>query len=179
MLVLMSIQGDNKRTCVTTRIGCPKILAYDSTHVGTATHWQATVTEERTRRPPKRLEWQEVSDVLAYADIHGAAKAAKEFNVSVRTIYRYRAGVREGRLPSVADLVTRKKAEAAKENSSLLKETLDEALRSLKEKLPDATVAQLIDAVKSLGELQASVEMVGRLLQEPSREDGAGADREA
>ena len=105
------------------------------------------------RRPPKKLDPAEVATILGYGDRHGDKAAAAKFNVSHRTLQRYRAAIRDGKAPELARLVERQKARAVNRCIDLLTETYEMALRRLQEVLPQATPHHVIGAVKIVGEL--------------------------
>lgn len=105
------------------------------------------------RRPPKKLDPYEVATILGYGDRHGDRAAAAKFNVSYRTVKRYRAAIRDGKAPELDRLVQQQKARAVNKCIDLLTETYELALRRLQEVLPEATPHHVIGAVKIVGEL--------------------------
>ncbi len=107
----------------------------------------------KPKRPTKRLDADEIATILAYGDIHGDRAAAAEFNVSQRTLQRYRRALRDNRAPELSGLVAETKARAIDRCGDLLTETYGAALRRLKVVLPEATVAEVISAARMLGEL--------------------------
>lgn len=105
------------------------------------------------KRPPKKLDPAEVAAILGYGDRHGDRAAAAKFNVSYRTIKRYRAAIRDGKAPELDRLVQQQKARAVNKCIDLLTETYELALKRLQEVLPEATPHHVIGAVKIVGEL--------------------------
>jgi hypothetical protein len=107
-----------------------------------------------TKRKPKRLPDEELAAILAHASLHDAKSASERFHVSLRSIQRWKAELRAGKLPGVASLVAEQKQKALERSTDLLTETFDMSLRALQTKLPEMTGRQIVGACKILGELR-------------------------
>jgi hypothetical protein len=92
----------------------------------------------RRRRPPKRIAVEEMATILAYADLESDKAASDRFQVSSRTLQRYRAELRAGKDPSLAALVDQKKSQAAKRCEDLLVNVYERGLRALGLRIDDA-----------------------------------------
>lgn len=121
-------------------------------------------------RPRKAIDPAEIAMILAYGDRHGDKQAAAQFNVSPRTLQRYRAAIRDNKAPELAALVAEQKREAVERCQDLLAETYEKALLRLQEVLPKAKPREVIGAVKIVGDL-----MITRnsLLDEDGEQSGA------
>ncbi len=106
------------------------------------------------KRPPKRIDSTELATILSYGDMHGDKAAAEKFGVSLRTIQRRRAELREGKDDALAALVVSAKSKAVAGREALLASTYETALRRLETLLPTADFDQTVSAVKVVGDLQ-------------------------
>lgn len=126
------------------------------------------------KRPRKQIDPAELATILAFGDRHGDKKAAAEFKVSLRTLQRYRAAVRDGKMPELAELVAQQKRAAVERCSDLLAETYEKTLRRLQEVLPQAQPREVIGATKIVGEL-----MITRDVLRSDHEQQLGPDRQS
>ena len=99
--------------------------------------------------------------MLAYAERNGDRATAVKFGVAARTLQRYRRRMNAGELPELAVLVANQKRRAIERVTDLLTETYELALTTLKDKLPGATVSEVIEAVKTTGELRITRGVLG------------------
>ena len=113
---------------------------------------------EMPKRPPKRIEASELAAVLSYGDLHGDKAAAEKFGVSLRTLQRRRAEVRDGKNDKLAALVVGAKSKAVAGREALLAETYGAALERLRDLLPGADFDQTVSAVKVVGDLQLATD---------------------
>jgi transposase len=121
------------------------------------------VTTDKTSagRPRKRISVAEMAAIIAYADLHKDADAAKRFRVAAKTIQRYRKDIREGRAPELAELVAQAKAKAAAKHGDLLDEALELALKRITKLLPKASMKEALEAVQVLGDLKIQRDVFG------------------
>lgn len=126
-------------------------------------------------RPPKPIDDHELSIILTYARRHGTKSASERFDVSDRTIQRRMAAMREGKLPVVAKLVDEREAQSLERCASVLDETYEHLLQELQSRAKTATTSELIEAVRTVGELQVSIKVLTDGEDEPEQVDRQGA----
>lgn len=112
-----------------------------------------------TDRPPSTKQGKprssdEMATILVLARATSQAKAGAEFGVAAKTIGRWEAAIRVGKLAEVALLVREKEAAEARKRADRLDSAYETALTQLEAKLAGASVDQLISATKMLGELR-------------------------
>lgn len=105
------------------------------------------------RTPPKRPSPERMAEILSHADIATIEATAAKYNVSERTIWRWKASLANGELPKVADLVARLKEAATQRCKDLLTETFESSLRRIGAQLPQATISEAVKAAEMCGDL--------------------------
>lgn len=104
-------------------------------------------------RPPKRIDQQELATILSFGDLHGDKAAAERFGVSLRTIQRRRAALRNGDDAQLAALVIEAKGRGLERCADLLTATYEVALRRLDQLIPEASFDETLSAVRVVGDL--------------------------
>ncbi len=89
--------------------------------------------------------------ILADAMALGDKSAARKWEISERTLRRYRARVADE--PALASLVRLRKADVEQDLATMRVSFLRDALTEMKSKLKDATLYEVSGAVKIVGEL--------------------------
>ena len=101
---------------------------------------------------------ERIADILVDAFALGDGAAARKWNCSIRSIYRYRARLKAA--PSLAAIVIEKRAGAEDELATMRVRFLRKALVVLEARLqdPEATIHEIVGAVKIVGELHQVAE---------------------
>ena len=115
----------------------------------------------RQCRARKKIPVAEMAAILAYADLHDDAKAAKRFNVGTKTIGRRRKSAADGREPDLAELVQAAKTKAAQRHGDLLETALEAALKRIVKLAPKASMTEAIAAAEALGSIRVERDMFG------------------
>jgi hypothetical protein len=113
------------------------------------------MAKRKPKGPPKKPEDERLAEILTFAAAQTPKAAAAKFSVSERSIWRWRAAMAAGKLPGVADLVSKLKADALEECKDELSDAYRTSLELLKNKMPAATYRELLDTVTAIGELKA------------------------
>lgn len=121
-----------------------------------------TTRRKKKYRSTAKIPDEEMAGILAYADQHGAPKAAEHFNISKRSIDRRRRDIREGKSPSLAKVVDRLKRNALERNQDLLTEAYEVVLTQIKKKAPRAQFPDLVKGAKELGDLHVTTKELNR-----------------
>lgn len=100
-----------------------------------------------------------VAEILSHADITSVSIAAKRFDVSERSIWRWKSRAESGRWPEVADLVRTLKGKAVEQIEEPLNKVYKQALDLMSEKMPSATYRELLETVVETGGLKAFKDM--------------------
>lgn len=132
----------------------------------------------RRKRPPKSIPLDELASILAYADLQSDKAAADKFGVSERTLQRYRARVRSGAHPQLAELVEQRKYQTAERCANLLVEVYEKGLAALGRRIEDSAAESrmkdrdLVGAIHILGNQLVTRKVLIEDEQQPS-----GCDR--
>lgn len=129
----------------------------------------------KIKRLKDKLQPAEVAAILTFGDRTTMGRAAKEFNVAERTLWRWKAAVESGKWPAVAVLVQAAKDEALDRCKDLLAEVYELALETMKKKIPDATYRELLETVVETGGLKVFRETLGGNEGSSSNRSGAGS----
>jgi transposase-like protein len=121
----------------------------------------------RKGRRKTKPDHHELASWLSHAATFGVKEAARKFGCSERTIERWRARIANGELPEVAALVAEQKRQAQERCNDLLTETYEASLRRMQEVLPNASPRDVIEAVKTLGELRITRGVLGADDEQP------------
>jgi len=99
--------------------------------------------------------------ILAYADLHDDAAAAKRFRCSTKTISRRRKAAGDGREPDLAQLVQAAKTKAAERHGDLLESALEATLKRIVKLAPKATMTEAVQAAEALGSIRIERDLFG------------------
>lgn len=119
---------------------------------------------KRHRKARKMRSEAELAPIIVFASLHGAKRAATEFDISERTITRKRGLIGKGKLPKLAELVLKADEENSRKHADKLDAAYDKALTELEAKLSGATVEELTEAVKVLADARLNRQV---MLDEP------------
>lgn len=120
---------------------------------------------------PKRPETEVMAEVLSFAAKETLEAAEAKYGFSQRTIWRWRAAVRDGKLPEVAKLVTEIKAEAVARCKDVLTEAYEVSLRRIVTLMPTANISEATKAAEMCGGLKITKDALGG---EPDSPAGQG-----
>lgn len=139
----------------------------------------------RRKRPPKRIPLEELASILAFADLESDKAAAERFSVSERTLQRYRAEVRAGRNPKLAELVEQRKRQTTERCADLLVSVYEKGLTALGRRIEDAAAESrmkdrdLVGAIHILGNQLVTRNVLTGDEQQPPGGDRASASAAA
>jgi DNA-binding GntR family transcriptional regulator len=109
----------------------------------------------------KALEPHTVALILSVAAKEGIPAAKERFGVAERTIHRYKLKVASGKWPEVAELVAAFRQEATERCKDLLTEVYEQALKTLREKMPNASYREVLETVDKTGGLKELRDALG------------------
>lgn len=120
---------------------------------------------------------ERIAEILVDAFALGDGAAARKWSTSRRTICRYRARMREDQ--ALASIVREKQQEAEDELATLRVRFLRKALVILETRIthPDATVHEIVGAVKIVGELHQVAEAMDERSDSPDPDAQEDAGR--
>jgi hypothetical protein len=113
------------------------------------------------KKKPVDLTPEHVAEVLSFATEKGPAAAAAQYGVSERSIWRWRARVKAGKWPEVADIVRGVRQAAVEHCKDLLTQVYEKSLTRLLRKMPRATYKELLDTMEKAGGLKELREALG------------------
>lgn len=135
----------------------------------------------RSGRPPKRIAPEELASILAYAELESDKAASERFNISSRTLQRYRAELRAGERPDLAALVDQKKSQTTKLCEDLLASVYERGLVALGRRIEDTGTEtrmkdrDLVGAIHILGNQLVTRDALTDDEQQPTSSDRASA----
>jgi hypothetical protein len=125
------------------------------------------VEKTKKRKKAKRghqgqtLEPQTVALILSVAAKDGIPAAVERYGVSERTIHRWKTKVSSCKWPEVAELVSAFRKEATERCKDLLTEVYEQALKTLREKMPNASYREVLETVDKTGGLKELRDALG------------------
>lgn len=117
------------------------------------------------------LDYDRIAAILFDAALYGDSVAARRWNVSARSVCRYRERMRNE--PELADFVLRRTRDAEASIGALRVRFLRKALIEMEKRLgqPDTTLEGIAECVRAVGEQHQVAEVM--------RDEGDGGDPEA
>lgn len=119
-------------------------------------------TKRRTsKHSGHQLDQDAIAAALAMAATRGVNEAAKAFNVSVRSLQRYKAAAAKDPTSELAVAVSRARQRSLRRVDDLLTATWEAVLQRLKELLPEAQITEVLRAVEVVGEHRLARKALG------------------
>jgi hypothetical protein len=109
----------------------------------------------------RRADRETIVAALALAVTQGDVAAARAFGLCRRTLQRYKAAAKADPGGQLAQAIAKARTHALRQVDDLLTQTWEDILRRLQELLPQATMPEVNDAAKTIGELRLTREALG------------------
>lgn len=128
--------------------------------------------------PGQPLDNDKVSAALAMETTSGAKAACEAFGLSRRSLQRYKAFAKQHPDSELAKAVTSARRRALRRVDDLLTQTWESFLHRLQELVPKASMAEVIEGAKVIGELRITQEALGVDDHQPKDDTAKAHDHE-